>query len=877
VVDEGSRFSFAFPLKAKSAASNSLQALILQLERKGFKPHTLRTDNGGEFTSHELNNWLAARGIEHLYSPADTPQANGLIERYHGTLMPRLRAVLHARKIPRSLWSEVLQGVVYVLNRTPHQGIDGKIPFEEFYQRQLSSLAHLRVLGSVCYYHLPGHRSKLDARKGQAILLGYSSDGRGPTAAYKIYDVSTKRVLNSTDVLFDERPAEDSGVKQALRTANVPSPPGMVIPIPTVPQPTNALTVPITPSAPSFVSAPSAIAPMTAPTAPVASVSPALPALPLPPTHNEGAVTTDPPSSCEEPRQALRRSNRSNRGVPAVTFAPGLIAECGIAMLDNSISPWLPAYAAQGERSPPVHLQEALARQDEAEQWRAACVEELESLQSKGVYSLMELPQGATSIPSMWVFAYKLRADGQIERYKSRLVAKGFAQRPGVDYNEVWAPTGCLPVLRCLFAYAAAYDYDIIQADIRTAFLNGPLEDDIYLRQPPGFSDNTNRVWKLHKALYGLKQGARAWYLQLRGLLMSLGYVPMQADPATFVNKAKKQFMYTHVDDLALFAPRGHTEDMEAILTKYEGKLFGDIHHFLGMEISRDRTERTISINQKILIQASVRRTGLDDRCGSKAPLPTGGAHLPTGTVLHPLSEYEKELYPATVGTLMYIATVSRPDIAYAASMLARFLAVPTRELLETAMKVVMYLNKTIDCKLTFGQRRNSPVDGVVNMRQQPEFNAIVYGDADFANCTVTRKSVTGILVVMQGTPVLWSSKKQPIVTKSTTAAEYVAASMAADEAILIQKTMEDMGVPQSPIPLLCDNTAAEALLKNPVEKGRTKYLEIHWHYVRGLIGAKKIEVFRVDTKSQLADVLTKSHSAPKMLEFRVQLSLQLP
>jgi Reverse transcriptase (RNA-dependent DNA polymerase) len=209
-------------------------------------------------------------------------------------------------------------------------------------------------------------------------------------------------------------------------------------------------------------------------------------------------------------------------------------------------------YAARGERSPPVHLQEALARQDEAEQWRAACVEELESLQSKGVYSLVELPQGATSIPSMWVFAYKLRSDGQIERYKSRLVAKGYAQRPGVDYNEVWAPTGCLPVLRCLFAYAAAYDYAIIQADIRTAFLNGPLEDDIYLRQPPGFSDNTNRVWKLHKALYGLKQGARAWYLQLRSLLMSLGYVPMQADPATFVNKAKKINSCTHMLTISL-------------------------------------------------------------------------------------------------------------------------------------------------------------------------------------------------------------------------------------------------------------------------------------------------------------------------------------
>jgi hypothetical protein len=442
-------------------------------------------------------------------------------------------------------------------------------------------------------------------------------------------------------------------------------------------------------------------------------------------------------------------------------------------MMANSTSPWLAdTYAAQGEKSPPVHLQEALSRQDEAEQWRAACIDELESLQNKGVYSLVELPQGATSIPSMWVFAYKLRADGQIERYKSRLVAKGFAQRPGVDYNEVWAPTGCLPVLRCLFAYAAAYDYDIIQADIRTAFLNGPLEDDIYLRQPPGFSDNTNRVWKLHKALYGLKQGACAWYLQLRSLLMSLDYVPMKADPATFVNKAKQQFLYTHVDDLALFAPRGQTEDIEAILKQYEGKLFGEMKHFLGMEITRDRLKKTISISQSNLIQALVRRAGLDDRCGSKAPLPTGGAHLSTGTVLPPLSLAEKEMYATLVGTMMYLATVARPDIAYSASMLARYLVVPTGELLDVAMKVVKYLNTIINCKLTFGQRRHALIEGVTKLPTQPDFNAIVYGDANSANCPDTRKSVTGILVLMQGTPVLWSSKKQPIVTKSTTAAE---------------------------------------------------------------------------------------------------------
>jgi hypothetical protein len=273
VVDEGSRFAFAFPLKAKSAAANSLQTLILQLERKDFKPHTLRTDNGGEFTSAEFRSWLASRGIEHCFTPADTPQANGLIERYHGTLMPRLRAVLNARQIPRAVWSEVLQGVVYVLNRSPHQGINGMIPYEAFYKRDLSSLAHLRVLGSVCYYKLPGHKSKLDPRMRPAILVGYNSDGRGPTAAYKLYDPSTRRFINSTDVIFDERPADENMLKTACRTIST-TPPGVVIPFPATPQTTHAVhanTAPVLPNAvPMIVPvAPSSTAAPLANTAPV--------------------------------------------------------------------------------------------------------------------------------------------------------------------------------------------------------------------------------------------------------------------------------------------------------------------------------------------------------------------------------------------------------------------------------------------------------------------------------------------------------------------------------------------------------------------------------------------------------------------------------
>jgi hypothetical protein len=313
---------------------------------------------------------------------------------------------------------------------------------------------------------------------------------------------------------------------------------------------------------------------------------------------------------------------------------------------------------------------------------------------------------------------------------------------------------------------------------------------------------------------------------------------------------------------------------MQEILQHFEGKMFGEPKVFLGMTIQRDIAAGTIRINQGSIIRELVRRTGMEARGGSNCPLPPG-KRSPAGMPLPPLSEDESLLYPATVGSLLYIATVSRPDIAFAASSLARYLAAPTRELLDAALYAVRYLKATADISLVFGARRNMTVLGTNGLSNGGKgFQAIAYGDADFANCEETRRSITGIVVTLDGTPVVWASRKQPTVAKSTTAAEYIAASMTVDEGVLVQKLMTDLGTPQRSISLLCDNTAAECLLKNPIENGRTKYLEIHWHYCRELIASGKVCVSRVDTQAQLADVCTKAHNGPRTREFRNVLCL---
>jgi hypothetical protein len=206
----------------------------------------------------------------------------------------------------------------------------------------------------------------------------------------------------------------------------------------------------------------------------------------------------------------------------------------------------------------------------------------------------------------------------------------------------------------------------------------------------------------------------------------------MQADPASFVKIGPKfrTFIFTHVDDILLFTPRGNSEDIHKILQRFEGKLFGEVKFFLGMNIARDRAARTISVDQSGLIRGLVRRSGCDAVGGSSCPLPPGRV-LFSGTHHSPLSDEQSAMYPAVVGSLLYIATVTRPDIAYAAAALARYLSKPTKELLDSAMHVVKYMKYTEQCKLFFGARRNAKPVGLYGLPSAPSFPALAYGDAD--------------------------------------------------------------------------------------------------------------------------------------------------
>ena len=823
-LDEASRLVRMYPLPTKGQAADQILQLVVDRDRAGKPVRRIHWDRGGEFTSHHLVSTLRAKGILLEYSPAGQPKCNTKVERVHATVFPHLRAVIHHRQIPLDLWPMLLQGVVYVHNRMPCKGISGRIPYEVWTGHPLESLRHLRVIGCNCFYREPHPGGKLEARSHPAILVGYVSDGRGRTAVYQVWDAAKNRIIEAADVVFDERsepslkepPKEFKGKPIAFAPEPTEVGDGAVSLAPAPDQSTTApfaAPLPIAPTNSDTVLVPtekSSEESVPDTVAPIYGVQ-IIPYQVTPPqgedkdSEDRQFETASELSDAEMPL-GPRKSTRARQPPQRFGFSPEAQAAeaCEAAadelcmedvqaialylgsagegvmvnLQDLNTRASLPVkygeclHAADEGLWAPRDLTEALSRPD-AERWSEAMKEEISGMIAQQVFELMDLPRGARRVGSMWVYSYKLNEDGSIARYKARLVAKGYSQKPGVDYTEVWAPTGKHSTFRALITFSAVHDYELYLADVTKAFTNGDLEgEEIYLQQPPGFDDKSGRVWRLRKALYGLKQAARAWHRKLKEAMRDIGYKPSTADPALFVNdgSGQRRFIFTHVDDLLSSAPgQEGRQDLRKILKLYPGKELGEAKNVLGMLLERDRYARTITLGQPQLVTQILERFGME--CASHRASPLSGAPLTKDTNLPSLSVEEIQMYSAIVGSIMYLACVTRPDLAFAASQLSRYVVSPTHEQLVEAKRSLRYLAGTRAYKLTLGVRRK--VFGAVG--EEP-MKACIYSDADFANCPDTSRSVTGYVMLLGGSPIAWASRRQPVVTKSTMAAEYVAA-----------------------------------------------------------------------------------------------------
>lgn len=492
----------------------------------------------------------------------------------------------------------------------------------------------------------------------------------------------------------------------------------------------------------------------------------------------------------------------------------------------------------------------------EAHHWQRAMDEEMESQNNNHTWIPGLLPPGKKALPVRWIFTRKRNELGEVVRYKARLVVKGFMQREGVDFKEVFSPTAKWATMRTFLSLTAALNLELEQLDVKTAFLHAPLEEDIWISQPPGFEEGGPRTaCKLLKAVYGLKQAPRAWHIKVKSLLMDAGYTPSAVDPALFVKlDPRPSYCLVWVDDLLVaYHPEDPTGNAAIKRLEEEFEVTkGDGSYYLGVEIKRNRALRQLKISQHLLIEDLLAEFGMSDCKPKSTPFPPG-TH-PTKTGAEPLPADSR--YSALVGSLLYLSTVTRPDIAQAVGVLSRYMAAPTQEHWQLGMHLLRYLSSTRTSGITY--TGTDFTNGCT---------AIGYTDSDFAGDLDTRRSTTGYVFTMNGGCISWSSRLQPTVAVSTTEAEYMAAGSGVKEALWLRNLHSDMGMTVKTVTIYTDNQASLAMLKNPVSSVRTKHIDVLHHFARERVERKEVCFVYISTSDNISDIMTKALPSVKFVE----------
>ncbi|KAJ0512023.1 putative RNA-directed DNA polymerase [Helianthus annuus] len=484
------------------------------------------------------------------------------------------------------------------------------------------------------------------------------------------------------------------------------------------------------------------------------------------------------------------------------------------------------------------------------ERWVEAMNNEMEALYRNNTWVLVDLPKDRKPIGCKWVYKVKYKANGEIERYKAKLVAKGFNQREGIDFSETFSPVVKMVTIRIVLKLAVNNNWLLYQMDVNNAFLYGTLTKDVFMTLPQGYFSNDNaKVCKLVKSLYSLKQAPRQWNEKLTDVLVSMGFVQSVCDYSLFVLSKQDVFiiLLVYVDDIVVTGNNKiEIEKVKACLKEsFQIKDLGILRYFLGIEV----------LYSDACICLSQRKYCLEllNEFGYLACKPVTTPIEQSFIVTNKCDKEQKNLeningFQRLIGKLIYLS-LTRPDISYDVQFLSQYMHCPSQVHLDIALRLLRYL-------------KLSPGKGV-NFKKSDNMNLSGFVDSDWAKCLKTRKPVTRFGIFLGDTLVSWKSKKQSVVSRSTAEAEYRAMCSATCEIMWILNVLTELKIVYNlPVKLFCDSKSAISISQNPVFHEHTKYFEIDLHFLREKIAAGIIEPEKVHSDVQIVDIFTKGLNA---------------
>lgn len=784
--DNYTKFRYCYFLAQKSEVSDALKDFLRHTKTLGYSVKEMLSDNGREFDNEEVRSILRANGITQRLTAPYTPEQNGISERDNRTIVEMARTLKYSNPeviYPEGIWAELVNTAVYILNRTGKSSIDGVSPYELWLGKKPRT-KHLRIIGSKCYAHIPSQkRRKMDKKAVKGHLIGYDGDER-----FRIWIKEDHKVILSRDVKFEEKlGCCIEQVKLPFQDVNNEDEKVQESDEETIKEDTSNKE------------------------------------------ENESETDTEMDDESHEnyeEKQGVWLRDRSS------LKKPNFLNEYVMAV-ENLIN----------VNNVPETFEEAL-KQENSIDWKRAMDKEIGSLRENQTWELVDLPKDAKAIPCKWVFRLKTNADGSIDKYKARLVVKGFNQREGVDYSQTFSPVAKMTTIRSILSVAANKGMHIAQFDVSTAFLYGELEETIYMVQPRGYEDGTNKVCKLKKSLYGLKQAPRCWNKRFGNFLLGLGFEVSQADPCLYVkNQHGKQLLVVLYVDDGLVAATDQT-DLKNFFEKLKAEFkvtTSEATYFLGLQIEQSKNGN-IKIHQETYARSILKRFNFSECKAVSTPMLKISDVQQSGK-----EDNEKQKFPyrEAVGALMYLMLGTRPDLAFSVSVLSRTLENPTAEDILRLKRVFRYVAGTINYGITY----KSKIKGD---------SLECYSDADFGGCTKTGRSTSGVVINYAGGIISWLSQRQAMVATSTTEAEIVAAHEAVKEVIWLSRLFNQI-TKLNHIPMLhIDNAAAVKLAQNPEFHRRTKHIDIKYFSIREKLAERKLEVEQISTECQVADVMTK-------------------